>query len=62
MPEVNFGVDSCFLWCIEEIGGEGEWVLVLLQNPVEAPEVDKKLKRAIFLADEKNWGSMEQVV
>ena len=30
VPEVNFSVDSCFLWCVEQIGNEWKWITILL--------------------------------
>ena len=27
MPEVNFVVDSCFSWCVEQIGNEQKWIV-----------------------------------
>ena len=30
VPEVDFSVDSCFLWCIEQIGNERKWISILL--------------------------------
>ena len=28
--EVDFSVDSCFLWCVEQIGNERKWISILL--------------------------------
>ena len=30
MSEVDFGVDSCFSWCIEQIGNEWKQIMILL--------------------------------
>ena len=30
MPEVNFGVDSCFSWCVEQIGNDWKRIMILL--------------------------------
>ena len=30
VPEVDFGIDSCFLWCIEQIRNECKWIMILL--------------------------------
>ena len=30
MPEVNFGVDSCFSWCVEQIRNEWKQIMILL--------------------------------
>src|SRR5882724_9192236 len=55
VPEVDLGVDLCFLWCIYEVRNEQKWVLVFLGNSVEASEIDTKSKRAIFLLNNKDW-------
>ena len=57
MPEVDFSVDSCFSWCVEQIGNEQKGVTILLRDPVEASEIDAKSKRAVFLLDEKDRSS-----
>src|SRR5882672_3469392 len=58
MPEVDFGVDSCFSGCVQEVGNERKWISVLLGNSVEASEVDAKSERAVFFLDEKDRSSM----
>ena len=30
MPEVDFSVDSCFSWCVKQIGNERKWISILL--------------------------------
>ena len=30
MPEVDFSVTSCFSWCVEQIGNEWKWIMILL--------------------------------
>ena len=30
MLEVDFGVDLCFSWCVEQIGNERKWIMILL--------------------------------
>ena len=30
MPEVDFSVDSCFSWCVGQIGNEWKWIMILL--------------------------------
>ena len=29
VPQVDFGVDSCFSWCVEQIGNEWKWITIL---------------------------------
>jgi len=58
VPEVDFGVDSCFSGSVQEVGNERKWISVLLGNSVEASEVDAKSERAVFFPDEKDRSSM----
>ena len=30
VPEIDFILDSCFLWCIEQIRNEQKWITILL--------------------------------
>ena len=30
VPEVDFSVDLCFSWCVEQIGNERKWISILL--------------------------------
>ena len=58
--KVDFSVDSCFSWCIQEIRDQQEWVAILFGYSVEALEVDTKPKQAIFFPDEKDQGSTQE--
>ena len=57
MPKVNFGVDPCLSWCIEEVQDEWEQIAILLGNSVEASEIDTKSKQAIIFPNEEDWSS-----
>jgi len=61
MPEIDLGVDSCLLWCIQKLGNEWKWVSVFLGNSVEALKVDARSKRAVFLLNKKDQCSMRRV-
>ena len=30
VPEVDFSIDSCFSWCVKQIGNERKWITILL--------------------------------
>src|SRR6266481_6064959 len=44
VPKVNFSVDLCFSWCIQQIRDQRKRVAILLGYLVEALEVDTKSK------------------
>jgi len=52
--EVELGVDLCAAKLVEEIGDGWDWVLILLSNLVEVPEIDTQLQGAILLLGKDN--------
>ena len=52
MLEINFGEESGPARTIKVVRDIGEWVVVLLRDFIEAPEVDTKLEKSIFFFDE----------
>jgi len=57
MPKVDFGVDTCHSWCIEEVRDEWGQIVIFLGNLVEVSKMDTKPKRAIFFPNEEDWSS-----
>jgi len=57
MLKVNFGVDPCHSWCIEEVRDEWEQIAIVLGNSVEASKMDTESKQAILFPNEEDWGS-----
>ena len=52
VSEINFSEELGPVMTIKEVGDTGQWVVVLLCDFVEAPEVDTKPERTIFFLDE----------
>ena len=52
--EVELGVDLCTAQLVEEVGDEGDWVLILLSDLVEVSEVDTESQCAILLLHKEN--------
>ena len=40
MAEVDFQIDSCFMWAVEEVGDAGQGIAVLLHDLVQTAEVN----------------------
>jgi len=52
VSEIDFGENPCLARGVKEIGGEGEWVAVLLGDFVEGAIIHTQPERAVLLADE----------
>jgi hypothetical protein len=57
-PEIDLGVNAGSLRRIKEVGGQREWIPVLLRNPIQGPVINTKAEGTIFLFYEQDRSSM----
>jgi hypothetical protein len=60
MSEVNHCIDLGLPWCIKEIRGKGEWIVVLLGDFIQAAEIDAESEQTILFLDKEDWSSVQQ--
>ena len=56
--EVKHSVDMSLSGSLEKVGDERKWILIFLQDFVEAAEIDTEAEGAILSADEENRGTV----
>ena len=56
--EIYLGVDLCLARGVQKVGDQGEWVVILFGNFIEASEVNAELEGTIHLFYEKDQSSM----
>ena len=56
--EIYLGVDFGPAGRLQKVGDQGEWVVILFGNFIEALEVNAEPERTILLLYEKDWSSM----
>ena len=58
VSEVKRSVDMSLSSSLEKVRDERKWMLIFLQDFVEAAEIDTEAEGAILFADEENGGTM----
>ena len=58
MPEIYLGVDFGLAGGVQKVRDQGEWVVILFGNFIEASEVNAEPERTVLLFYKKDWSSM----
>ena len=58
MPEIYLGVDFCLAEGVQKVRDQGEWVVILFGNFIEASKVNAEPEGTILLFYEKDQNSV----